>query len=87
MALKNIILSHDLSLSFRSQLFYKISLIVIIKSMKILFLIPKKIVPKDQVWFWTKEWQKGEAEADEDIANVRLSKPFKTASALLKHLG
>jgi antitoxin MazE len=50
-------------------------------------LVPQKLVPKDQAWFWTKEWQKGEAEADEDIANDRLSKPLKTARALLKHLG
>ena len=26
-------------------------------------------VPEDQKWFWTKEWQVGEREADEDIAN------------------
>ena len=50
-------------------------------------LVPQKLVPKDQAWFWTKEWQKGEAEADQDIANNKLSKPFKTADALLKHLG
>lgn len=49
-------------------------------------LVPQKLVPKDQAWFWTKEWQKGEAEADEDIANDRLSKPLKTANALFKHL-
>ena len=28
---------------------------------------PKK-VPKDQAWFWTEEWQKGEREADEALA-------------------
>ena len=26
-------------------------------------------VPEDQKWFWTKEWQKMEQEADEDITN------------------
>ena len=50
-------------------------------------LIPQKLVPKDQAWFWTKEWQQGEAEADRDIADNKLSKPFKNADALLKHLG
>ena len=33
---------------------------------------PKKIIDKDQVWFWTKRWQKGEKEADEDIHAGRI---------------
>ncbi len=28
---------------------------------------PKKL-PKDQEWFWSDEWQKGEREADEALA-------------------
>ncbi len=28
---------------------------------------PKVFMDKDQAWFWTEEWQKGEKEADEDI--------------------
>lgn len=31
-------------------------------------LVPKKLIPKDQEWFWTKEWQVMEKEADEAIA-------------------
>lgn len=27
----------------------------------------KKLVDKDQAWFWTERWQKGEREADQDI--------------------
>ena len=27
----------------------------------------KKLVDKDQAWFWTKRWQEGEKEAEEDI--------------------
>jgi AbrB family looped-hinge helix DNA binding protein len=36
-------------------------------------LIPGKTVkvPRDQGWFWTKEWQKSEKEADEDIQKGR----------------
>jgi len=30
-------------------------------------LIPKG-TPKDQEWFWSKEWQEGEREADEALA-------------------
>jgi AbrB family looped-hinge helix DNA binding protein len=27
----------------------------------------KKLIDKDQAWFWTERWQQGEREADEDI--------------------
>ncbi len=27
----------------------------------------KKLIDKDQAWFWTKRWQEGEREAEEDI--------------------
>src|SRR4030067_2241322 len=27
---------------------------------------PKKLIDKDQAWFWTKRWQEGEREIDED---------------------
>jgi len=30
-----------------------------------------KMVPADQAWFWTPEWQAGEREADADIAAGR----------------
>jgi antitoxin MazE len=49
-------------------------------------LIPKKLVPKDQEWFWTKEWQEREKEADEAIANGEITGPFETAAAALKAL-
>jgi len=42
-------------------------------------------VPRDQLWFWTPEWQKKEREADEDIAAGRL-KEFESAEDLLKDL-
>ena len=32
----------------------------------------KKLIDKDQSWFWTKRWQEGEKEADEDIRAGRL---------------
>ena len=49
-------------------------------------LIPKKLVPKDQEWFWTKEWQQKEKEADEAIAKGEVSGPFKKTDALIRHL-
>jgi AbrB family looped-hinge helix DNA binding protein len=51
-----------------------------------LLLIPKKLISKDQAWFWTKEWQKKEKEADEAIARGEVSGPFKNASELVRHL-
>ncbi len=51
-----------------------------------LLLIPKKLVSKDQTWFWTKEWQEKEKEADEAIAKGELSKPLKKADELIRHL-
>lgn len=32
----------------------------------------KKLIDKDQAWFWTKRWQEGEKEADEDIRAGRV---------------
>lgn len=51
-----------------------------------LLLIPKKLISKDQAWFWTKEWQEKEKEADEAILRGEISEPFKTAEALISHL-
>jgi len=41
-----------------------------------LVLTPVKVVKKDQEYFWTKEWQEGEREADEDIKASRLSRAY-----------
>ena len=32
----------------------------------------KKLVDKEQAWFWTRRWQEGEREADEDIRAGRV---------------
>jgi AbrB family looped-hinge helix DNA binding protein len=31
-------------------------------------LVPATIIPKDQLWFWTPEWQRKEREVDEALA-------------------
>ena len=46
---------------------------------------PKKLIDKSQAWFWTEEWQKGEREADEDIAAGRV-KEFDNIEDALKYL-
>lgn len=52
----------------------------------VLQLVPQRLVPRDQAWFWTKEWQEVEREADEDITEGRVSGPFETADDLIRHL-
>ena len=51
-----------------------------------LLLIPKKLISKDQSWFWSKEWQEKEKEADEAILKGELSEPFKKGDELIRHL-
>lgn len=51
-----------------------------------LLLVPQKIISRDQAWFWTKEWQSKESEADEAIAKGNLSGPFENSDDLIRHL-
>ncbi len=51
-----------------------------------LLLIPKKLISKDQAWFWTKEWQEKEKKADEAIVKGEVSGPFKSANEFVQHL-
>jgi AbrB family looped-hinge helix DNA binding protein len=48
-------------------------------------LMPKKLVDKNQAYFWTKRWQEGEREADEDIKVGRV-KTFDSVDELIKDL-
>lgn len=42
-------------------------------------------VDKNQAYFWTKRWQEGEREADEDIKSGRV-KTFESVDELIKDL-
>lgn len=48
-------------------------------------LLPKKIIDKSQAYFWTKEWQEAEKEANADIKAGRI-KTFDIAEELLADL-
>ncbi len=46
---------------------------------------PAKLVDPSQAYFWTKEWQTGEREAEEDIRKGRIKK-FKSVKELMDDL-
>ncbi|MBU1626099.1 AbrB/MazE/SpoVT family DNA-binding domain-containing protein [bacterium] len=50
-----------------------------------ILLRPKELIDKDQAWFWTKEWQEGEREADEDMKAGRV-KAFDNVEDLIEEL-
>lgn len=50
-----------------------------------ILLRPKKLVDPSQAYFWTKEWQKDEIKAENDIKKSRVSKT-KNISELIKKL-
>ncbi len=47
--------------------------------------VPKKSVKKSQAYFWTKRWQEGEKEADEDIKAGRV-KTFNSVKEAIRYL-
>ena len=47
---------------------------------------PVKVIHPDQEYFFTKEWQAKEAEADKDIAEGKLVGPFENAADALQAL-
>jgi AbrB family looped-hinge helix DNA binding protein len=48
---------------------------------------PKKLIDADQAWFWTREWQEGEREVDEDLRAGRVLGPFRSIEEMKKHFG
>ena len=50
-----------------------------------IIIAPKKTIDASQAWFWTKEWQKTEKEAQEDIETGRVKK-FKNVEELINDL-
>jgi AbrB family looped-hinge helix DNA binding protein len=47
---------------------------------------PAKIINAEDSWFYTKEWQRGEAEADRDISEGNVTGPFDNIDDALKAL-
>jgi len=47
---------------------------------------PRKLIDPSQGWYWTKEWQKMEADVDKEIEKEQLSPEFESAEDGLKWL-
>lgn len=47
---------------------------------------PAKIIDADDAFFYTKEWQEGEAEADKDIKGGKLAGSFSSADVFINDL-
>ena len=50
-----------------------------------IILKPVVVVPKDQAWFWSREWQQDEKQADKDITNGK-TKKFNSVQELFDDL-
>jgi hypothetical protein len=48
-------------------------------------LVPMKLIPADQAWFWSENWQEGEREAEADLVAERVAS-FDQAEDLIKDL-
>jgi antitoxin PrlF len=44
------------------------------------------VVPADQAWYWSSEWQEGEREADKQLSSGELSAVFESAEEMFDHL-
>ena len=49
-----------------------------------IILRPQIHIPRSQAYFWTKEWQAGEREAEEDLKAGRVHGPFRTVKEMKK---
>ncbi len=51
-----------------------------------LLIKPVKVIHPDQEYFFTKEWQEKEAQADQDLAQGKVAGPFENTADALKAL-
>ncbi len=49
-------------------------------------LAPSRIIPKDDSWFHSRKWQEKEAQADENIAQGKVSRVYTDVEEMLKDL-
>lgn len=74
-------IQHNRQLTIPSEIFDKLGLekgdyVQITEENGEIKLQPKKLVDKDQTWFWSQEWQKKEKQAQEDVEKGRVTEEF-----------
>ncbi len=50
-----------------------------------IIITPKMLISKEQAWFWSKEWQQGEREVQQELKEKGMGKAY-TAEELLKEV-
>lgn len=70
------------SITIPKELTKKGELVIIPRKEYEEFLRISKVMPRDQEWFWVKEWQEKEKEATRDIGLKNISAPYKTKKEL-----
>lgn len=53
---------------------------------KMITLVPRKKIPKDQQWYHTPKWQRMMQEAFDDLKHGRIAGPFESAEEMIKEL-
>ena len=53
---------------------------------KMILLVPRKHIPKDQEWYYTDAWQRMMQEAFDDLKAGRKLGPFDTAEEAIREL-
>ena len=53
---------------------------------KMILLVPRKHIPKDQEWYYTDTWQQMMQEAFDDLKAGRMQGPFETVEDLITEL-
>ena len=58
----------------------------VVEHEKMILLVPRKHIPKDQEWYYTDAWQQMMQEAFDDVKAGRVFGPFDTAEEAIRAL-
>jgi AbrB family looped-hinge helix DNA binding protein len=58
----------------------------VVEHNKMILLVPRKHIPKDQEWYYTEPWQQMMQEAFADLKAGRMRGPFETVEDLITEL-
>ena len=58
----------------------------VVEHNKMILLVPRKLIPKDQEWYYTEAWQRMMQEAFDDLKAGRMLGPFDMAEEAIRAL-